>query len=76
MDKNKSSFACDLKLDKDNYKRGRTFCKDCYNKKKKKNIKNTLIQNENTASHQQPKISRNTNRTLIIGFTTVAILTH
>ena len=47
MDKNKKCSSCNTKLDKDNYKKDRTVCKDCYNKKKRKNINNnTLIRNQ------------------------------
>ena len=35
MDKNKNSSVCNIKLDIINYKKDRTVCKDCYNKKKK-----------------------------------------
>ena len=65
MDKTKVCSACNIKLDKGNYKKDRTVCKDCYNKMKRKNTSNTLIQN------QQPKIddvNNNNNRTLLIGF--------
>ena len=51
-----------------NYKRDRTVCKDCYNKKKRKN---NLIENEITSFHQQPKIENGinikNNRTLLVG---------
>ena len=58
MDKNKNCSACNIKLDINNYKKDRTVCKDCYNKKKRKN---NLI--------QQPKIENgfNNNRTLLVG---------
>ena len=60
MDKNKTCSACNIKLDVNNYKKDRTVCKDCYNKKKRKN--------EITTSHQQPKIENNNNiRTLLVG---------
>ena len=45
MDKNKNCSACNIKLDLNNYKKDRPVCKDCCNKKKRKN---NLI--------QQPKI--------------------
>ena len=65
MDKNKNCTACNIKLDKDNYKKDKTVCKDCYNIKKRKYINKTLIQN------QQPKIenvnTNNNNRTLLVG---------
>ena len=57
MDKNKNCSVCNIKLDINNY---RTVCKDCYNKKKRKN---NLI--------QQPKTENgndiNNNRTLLVG---------
>ena len=37
MDKNKNCSACNINLDINNYKKDRTVCKDCYNKKKKQN---------------------------------------
>ena len=63
MDKNKNCSACNIKLDINNYEKDRTVCRDCYNKKKRKN---NLIQNEITTSHQQPNIENN-NRTLLVG---------
>ena len=60
MDKNKNCSVCNLKLDINNYKKDRTVCKDCYNKKKRKD---NLI--------QQPKVENgndiNNNRTLLVG---------
>ena len=65
MDKNKNCSACNIKLDINNYKKDRTVCRDCYNKKKRKN---NLIQNGTTTSHQQPNIQNiNNNRTLLVG---------
>ena len=62
MDKNKNCSVCNIKLDINNYKKDRNVCKDCYNKKKRKN---NLVQNE----FQQPKIENgnNNNRTLLVG---------
>ena len=61
----KKITACNIKLDKDNYKKHRTICKNCYSKNKRKNNDNTLTQN------QQPKIdkviSNNINRILLVG---------
>ena len=37
MDKNKSCFACNIKLDTDTYKKDTTVCKRCYNRKIRKN---------------------------------------
>ena len=62
MEKNKNCSACNIKLDINNYKKDRTVCKDCYNKKKRKN--------KITVSHQQPIIENgknNNNRTLLVG---------
>ena len=58
MDKNKNCSACNIKLDINNYKKDRTVCKDCYNKKKRKNnvIQQLKIENDN-----------NNNRTLLVG---------
>ena len=58
MDKSKNCSVCNIKLDINNYKKGRTVCKYCYNKKKRKN---NLT--------QQPKIKNrnNNNRTLLVG---------
>ena len=65
MEKNKNCSACNIKLDINNYKKDRTVCRDCYNKKKRKN---NLVQNEITISHQS-KIenvnNNNNNRTLL-----------
>ena len=62
MDKNKNCSVCNIKLEIDNYKKDRTTCRDCYNKKKRKN--------KITISHQQPIIengNNNNNRTLLVG---------
>ena len=68
MDKNKNCPVCNIKLDINYYKKDRTVCKDCYNKKKRKN---NLVQNQFTISQQQPKIENgninNNNRTLLFG---------
>ena len=63
MDKNKNCSVCNIKLDINIYKKDRTVCKDCYNKKKRKN--------KITISHQQQPIiengNNNNNRTLFVG---------
>ena len=64
MDKHKNCSSCNIKLDINNYKKDRTICKDCYNRKKRKN---NLTQNKITTSDQQPKIENNNNRTLLVG---------
>ena len=60
MDKNKNCSACNIKLDINNYKKDRTVCKDCYNKKKRRNnlIRQPKIENENDI---------NNNGTLLVG---------
>ena len=71
MDRNKKCTACNIKADKDNYKRNRTIFKNCYYKKKTKNNNKSLIQNKNIASHKQLKINNvykyRSNSTLLIG---------
>ena len=68
MDKNKNCSVCNIKLDINNYKKDRTVCRDCYNKKKREN---NLVQNQITISHQQPIIENgninNNNRTFLVG---------
>ena len=62
MDRNKDCSVCNIKLDKNNYKKDRSVCRACYNKKKRKN--------NITISHQHPIIengNNNTNRTLLVG---------
>ena len=69
MDKKKNCSACNIKLDKNNYKKDRTICRDCYNKKKRKININTLPPNkiiENVNTPQQSKFENN-NRTLLVG---------
>ena len=60
MGKNKNCSVCNIKLDIKNYKKDRTVCKDCYNKKKRKNnlIQQLKIENGNDI---------NNNRTLLAG---------
>ena len=60
MDKNKNCSVCNIKLDINIYKKDRTICKDCYNKKKRKNnlIQQPNIENGNDISN---------NRTLLVG---------
>ena len=43
MNDNKFCSACKIKIDENNYKKDRTVCKKCYNKKKRKNEYNTSI---------------------------------
>ena len=71
MDKNKNCSTCNIKLDINNYKKDRTVCRDCYNKKKRKNNINTLPPNkiiEKVNTPQKSKIeNNNNNRTLLVG---------
>ena len=71
MEKNKNCSTCNIKLDIKNYKKDRTICRDCYNKKKRKININTLVPNkniENVNTPQQPKIENNyNNQTLLVG---------
>ena len=56
---NRNCSACNIMIDINKYKKDRTVCRDCYNKKKRKN---NLT--------QQPKIENgknNNNRTLLVG---------
>ena len=64
MDKNKNFSACNIKLDKDNYKKDRTNCRNCYNRKKRKNNNNTRIQNQQT---KKDNVNTNKNRTVLVG---------
>ena len=56
MNDNKFCTVCKIKIDDCNYKKDRTVCKSCYNKKKRKNEYNTLPTNKINTSHQQPDI--------------------
>ena len=46
MDKSKNCTACNIKLHKDNYKKGKAVCESRYNSQKRKN-------NNNTSHHNQ-----------------------
>ena len=66
MDKNENCYACNIKLDKDNYKNDRPICKNCYNEKKRKSKNNnTLIQNQQPRNDNVNTI--NNNRKLLVG---------
>ena len=60
---NRNCSACNIIIDTNNYKKDRTICRECYNKKKRKN--------KITVSHQQQPIiengNNNNNRTLLVG---------
>ena len=53
---NRNCTACNIMIDINNYKKDRTVCKSCYNKGKRKNNINTLPQNKNNTSYQEPNI--------------------
>ena len=61
---NRNCSACNIIIDINNYKKDRTICRECYNKKKRKN-KITISHHH----HQQPIIENgnNNNRTLLVG---------
>ena len=67
MDKNKNCSACNIKLDINNYKKDRTICRDCYNKKKRKLNINTLPPNKIIENINKQSKSENNNRTLLVG---------
>ena len=75
MNDNKFCSACKIKIDENNYKKDRTVCKKCYNKKKRKNEYNTSIHetkitnvNNKTKTRHQPNVSTYENhRHVIIG---------
>ena len=69
MEKNKNCSACHIKLDINNYKRGRTICRECYDKKKRKININTLPPNKIIEKVNTPQHSKfeNNNRTLLVG---------
>ena len=59
---NRNCSACDIMIDINNYKNDRTVCKTCYNKNKRKNNINTLPQNKNNTSYQQPDFENVNNK--------------
>ena len=60
---NRNCSACNMIIGINNYKKDRTICRECYNKKKRKN--------KITISYQQQPIfgngNDNNNRTLLVG---------
>ena len=58
---NRNCSSCNTKIDKNNYKKDKTVCKNCYNKNKRKN--------KITVSYQQSKIENgnNNNQTRLVG---------
>ena len=55
MNVEKFCTACNIKVDSNKYLTGRTVCKSCYEKNKRKKNNNALIGTEIITSHQQPK---------------------
>ena len=53
---NRVFTACNIMIDINNYKKDRTVCKSCYTISKRKNNINTLPQNKNNTSYQEPNI--------------------
>ena len=53
---NRNCTACHIMIEINKYKKDRTVCKSCYNISKRKNNINTLPQNKNNTSYQQPNI--------------------
>ena len=53
-------IACGTKREENKYLKHRTICKKGHNKNRRKS-NNTLIQNETSASHQQPKVDNDNN---------------
>ena len=65
----KKCTVCNTEKNKDNYKKDRTICKNCYNINRKKYSKNTFSKNDNNKKKRKVVDSVNINkRTLIIGF--------
>ena len=61
---NRNCTACNIMIDINNYKKDRTVCKSCYNISKRKSNINTLPQNKNNTSYQQPNIENVNNKNL------------
>ena len=57
---NRVCNICNIEIDENNYLKDRNACKNCYNKNRRKNNHNTLIQNH------QPRIENvNNNKNII-----------
>ena len=59
---NRNCTTCNIMIDINNYKKDRTVCKSCYNISKRKNNINTLPQNKNNTSYQQPDFENVNNK--------------
>ena len=69
---NRNCTACNIMIDINNYKKDRTVCKTCYNKKRRKNNFNTLPPNKNNNENvdnnkdDNPNLSTYENRANVI----------
>ena len=59
---NRNCTACNIMIDINNYKKDRTVCRDCYNKKERKNNFITLPPNKNNTFYEQPIIENVNNK--------------
>ena len=77
---NRLCNTCNIKIDKNNYLKHRTYCKNCHNEKRRRNRNNIIIENQQhnssgkeiITSHQQPKLKNNKKRSLIVKFSNCA----
>ena len=53
---NRNCSVCKIKIHKKNCLKVRTVCKSCYNKNRRRNNNNALIQNEFITSNEQPNV--------------------
>ena len=58
---NRNCTACNIMIDKNNYKKDRTVCKSCYNISKRKNNINTLPPNKKIENVDNKKKQKNNN---------------
>ena len=56
MNVEKFCTACNMKIDSNIYLKDRTVCKSCYNKNRRRNNNDALIQNEIITSNHKPEI--------------------
>ena len=64
----KKCTVCNIKIDKDNYKKDRNICKNCYNMNRKKYNNKTFSRNDKNKKERKDVDSvNNNNRTLLVG---------
>ena len=64
----KKCTVCNIKIDKDNYKKDRNICKNCYNINRKKYNNKTFSRNDKNKKERKDVDSVNdNNRTLLVG---------